>query len=55
MRNVLAPAVVLVAMSINAVAAAGDLKSGLEVGQRAGSFLVKDCTGPSAGKSLCYR
>ena len=34
---------------------AGDLESGLQVGDKAGFFLVKDVTGPNAGNSLCYR
>lgn len=37
------------------VAFAGDLESGLKVGDRPGAFNVKDVTGPNAGKSLCYR
>ena len=34
---------------------AAELKSGLQVGDHAGAFNVKDITGPRAGKSLCYR
>jgi hypothetical protein len=55
MRNLLVLSVSLVVLSLGAIAAAGDLESGLKVGQRAGSFFIKDCTGPNAGKSLCYR
>ena len=55
MRNLLVPSVALVALSFSAIAAAGDLESGLKVGQSAGAFNVKDCTGPYADKSLCYR
>lgn len=33
---------------------AAELKSGLEVGELADQFFVKDCTGPAAGKTLCY-
>ena len=33
---------------------AEELASGLRVGQHANQFLVKDCTGPAAGKTLCY-
>lgn len=47
--------VAVVAFGMSAMAAAADLESGLKVGERAGAFNVKDCTGPSAGKSLCYR
>lgn len=32
-----------------------DLKSGLQVGDGAGAYNVRDVTGPNAGKSLCYR
>ena len=34
---------------------AAELESGLQVGDAAGAFNVKDITGPSKGKSLCYR
>jgi hypothetical protein len=37
------------------VAWGGDLKSGLQPGDSAGAFNVKDITGPQKGKSLCYR
>lgn len=51
----LVPTIAIVALSISAVAVAADLQSGLKVGQKAGYFEVTDSTGPSAGKSLCYR
>jgi len=51
----LVPTIAIVALGFSAVAVAGDLESGLQVGDRASFFLVKDCTGPNAGKSLCYR
>ncbi len=54
MRKVLAPSLAIVAL-LGAVASASELESGLKVGEPAGYFQVKDCTGPSAGKSLCYR
>lgn len=54
MRSV-APSLTLLAMSVGTLVAGAELKSGLEVGQKAGAFNVKDCTGPSKGKSLCYR
>ncbi len=53
--NKLVPTIAIMALSFSAVAVADDLKSGLKVGQKAGFFLVKDSTGPNAGKSLCYR
>ena len=31
------------------------VKSGLQVGDRTPAYFVNDCTGPNAGKSLCYR
>jgi hypothetical protein len=37
------------------VAMAGDLESGLQPGDKAGAFNVKDVTGPRQGTSLCYR
>ncbi len=55
MRHLLVPSVALAALSFSAMATAGDLESGLKVGQSAGAFNVKDCTGPNAGRSLCYR
>ena len=51
----LVPTIAIVALSFSATAVAGDLESGLQVGDRAGAFNVKDCTGPDAGKSLCLR
>ena len=55
MRNFVIPSVALLITSIGAVAMAADLESGLQVGESAGAFTVNDCTGPSEGKSLCYR
>lgn len=34
---------------------AADLQSGVQVGDFAAPFDVKDITGPNKGKSLCYR
>lgn len=44
----------LAALSFS-VALAEELKSGLAVGDSPGAFNVNDVTGPSKGKSLCYR
>jgi hypothetical protein len=45
-----------VALSVGTmVAYAADVKSGLGLGEATTAFNVKDVTGPSAGKSLCYR
>lgn len=53
MRRYLMPSFALaVAVTGVAIAAA---QSGLQVGDRAGSFNVKDITGPNKGKFLCYR
>src|SRR5690349_23635801 len=37
------------------VVRAADSDAGLKKGDSVAAFNVKDCTGPSAGKSLCYR
>jgi len=55
MMRCVVPSLALLAMSVGTMVAGAELKSGLEVGQKAGAFQVKDCTGPSKGKSLCYR
>lgn len=55
MKTFVATSVALLAASFVAVSAAAELESGLQVGDSAGPFNVKDCTGPNAGKSLCYR
>lgn len=53
MKRMIAPVVALFVLATFAVAAT--VKSGLEVGEAPAPFNVKDITGPSAGKSLCYR
>ena len=35
--------------------AAEELKSGLQVGDSASPFNVRDITGPAKGQTLCYR
>lgn len=54
MRHALLPSLAVV-FTLASVTAAADLQSGLQVGERAGAFNVKDITGPAKGKSLCYR
>ena len=54
MKNVLVVASALLLAAATS-ANAGDLKSGLQVGEFPGAFNVLDCTGPAKGKSLCYR
>jgi hypothetical protein len=46
-------AVLVAAAGLMVVAA--EVESGLPVGESVGAYNVKDITGPSAGKSLCYR
>jgi len=55
MRSFVVPSVALAALSMGAIALAVEIKSGLQVGDHAGAYNVKDITGPNAGKSLCYR
>ena len=38
-----------------AALATDPIKSGLQVGDAATPFNVRDITGPNAGKTLCYR
>ncbi len=52
MKRYLMPIAVMAAC---AAAVAADLKSGLQVGDKAGYFEVHDVTGPKAGNDLCYR
>jgi hypothetical protein len=51
MKRFIVPALVLTLASGVALA----VKSGLESGESPAAFNVKDVTGPSKGKSLCYR
>lgn len=55
MKLAIIPSVALLVITIGSATRAADLESGLQVGDRAGAFNVKDCTGPAEGKSLCYR
>jgi hypothetical protein len=54
MRRILSVAFVASAMFAGALFAA-ELKSGLQPGDAPPPYNVKDVTGPSEGKSLCYR
>lgn len=54
MRHALLPSLA-VAFAFASAAVAADVESGLQVGERAGAFQVRDITGPAKGKSLCYR
>ncbi len=53
MNRFIAPAFALLATA--GLVIAGEVKSGLEEGEAPPAFNVKDVTGPSKGKSLCYR
>jgi len=55
MRKLIGPSLGLLVACLPAMAAAGEIESGLQVGDKAGAFNVKDVTGPRKGKSLCYR
>ena len=56
MNRLLVLSVALAMTAASAVGLAADgVKSGLQLGEHAGFFLVKDVTGPNKGKSLCYR
>lgn len=46
---------IALAVAFATVSVAAELESGLQVGASAGAFNVKDITGPSKGRSLCYR
>jgi hypothetical protein len=52
MKNLLAIALML---GVAGVAGAAEIKSGLQPGDAPPAFNVRDVTGPSAGKTLCYR
>ncbi len=53
MKRFFAPALALLIATASLMAA--ELKSGLQVGDAAGVFNVRDVTGPNKDKSLCYR
>ena len=55
MRQFLRPSLGLLVACLPAIAVAEGIESGLQVGDKAGAFSVKDVTGPRKGKSLCYR
>jgi hypothetical protein len=54
MLKSLAPALALL-LAANFSASAAEVKSGLKDGAHVDAFIVRDCTGPSKGESLCYR
>ena len=54
MHRIWMPSIALVVAAAGVLVAA-ELQSGLQVGEDAGAFNVKDITGPNKGTSLCYR
>jgi len=50
-----AVAMMLLATASFTYAAAPEVQSGLQPGEKVPAYHVNDCTGPSAGKTLCYR
>jgi len=55
MLRIALPLFGIVAACMASTSHALDLESGLQAGDKAGVFIVKDITGPRKGKSLCYR
>jgi len=55
MKKFYTSAVVCLMAIAGAALAAEELKSGLPVGEQVPAFNVRDITGPSKGKTLCYR
>ncbi len=54
MKNIVG-IVALAIMASAGTGVAGELQSGLQVGDYPDAFYVTDVTGPSAGENLCYR
>jgi len=55
MRKIIASSLGMMVACLATSVIAGDIESGLQVGDKAGAFNVKDVTGPRQGGSLCYR
>ena len=56
MNRFIAPALAcFVAAAASIVIAGPDIKSGMDIGESTTAFNVRDVTGPSKGKTLCYR
>jgi hypothetical protein len=54
MRLISALSITFAALNVAACANAEEIPSGLAVGQHPQPLNVRDCTGPAAGKTLCY-
>ena len=55
MRQILGSSLAVLLAWTASIATAGGIESGLQAGDPAGAFNVKDVTGPRQGTSLCYR
>ena len=55
MQRIIGPSLAILMACSATIVSAGDLASGLQKGDKAGAFNVKDVTGPRQGTSLCYR
>jgi len=55
MRRLVASSAALLVAAVGVAIAAEELKSGLQVGDSATPFNVRDITGPAKGQTLCYR
>ncbi|WP_291171076.1 hypothetical protein [Gimesia sp.] len=55
MKRLLTLSVALMFVAASSFSSAAEVESGIKVGGKPGAYTVNDCTGPNAGKSLCYR
>jgi len=55
MQRILGSWLALLVVCVSTMAMAGEIESGLQPGDDARAFNVKDVTGPKQGESLCYR
>lgn len=55
MRCLATSSAALLIATMGVAFAAEEIKSGLQVGEPATPFNVRDITGPNEGKTLCYR
>ena len=53
--KLIVPTIAAVALMMCSVGVGAEPQSGLQKGEKAGYYVVTDCTGPNAGKTLCYR
>ena len=55
MRRMFVPTAALLVMAAGSLAMAGELKSGLQIGESTKFYLVNNATGPDAGTTICLR